>query len=153
MHEYQTNINWTGDLGEGTLKYNSYTRDYIIKTENKVDILGSSDPAFLGDAVKHNQEDLLVASIASCHMLWFLHLASTKGIVVVNYSDNATGTMMEIEDGSGYFESVTLNPIVHITDPLKIDITNQLHALASKYCFIANSLNFKVKHNPICKVA
>jgi organic hydroperoxide reductase OsmC/OhrA len=151
-HEYQTNLTWTGNQGEGTKKYNSYTRDYTIEILNKTIILGSSDPAFLGDANKHNPEDLLVSSISSCHMLWFLHLASTKGIVVVDYSDKATGVMIEQEDGSGYFESVTLNPIVTITDATRFEETNELHQLANKYCFISNSLNFKVKHHPICQV-
>jgi len=102
-HEYQTNLIWTGNLGLGTVNYNSYTRDYAIEILNKVNILGSSDPAFLGDKNKHNPEDLLVSSISSCHMLWFLHLASTKGIVVIDYIDAATGVMIEKEDGSGYF--------------------------------------------------
>ena len=151
-HEYQTKITWTGNQGEGTKKYNSYTRDYSIQILNKAVIQGSSDPAFLGDANKHNPEDLLVSSISSCHMLWFLHLASTKGIVVVNYTDNATGVMIEKEDGSGYFESVTLNPVVTITEASRIKETNELHQLANQYCFISNSLNFKVKHQPICQV-
>jgi organic hydroperoxide reductase OsmC/OhrA len=85
-------------------------------------------------------------------MLWFLHLASTKGIVVIDYTDAATGVMVENEDGSGYFESVTLNPVVRITDPARIDETNELHHISNKYCFIANSLNCKVKHHPICQV-
>jgi organic hydroperoxide reductase OsmC/OhrA len=85
-------------------------------------------------------------------MLWFLHLASTKGIVVIDYTDTATGVMIEKEDGSGYFESVTLNPVVRITDPARIEETNELHHMSNKYCFIANSLNFKVNHSPICQV-
>ena len=151
-HEYQTKLTWTGNQGEGTKKYNSYTRDYIIQVSNKVDILGSSDPAFLGDINKHNPEDLLVSSISSCHMLWFLHLASTKGIVVIDYMDSASGVMIENEDGSGNFESVTLNPVVTITDITRIEETNELHQVSNKFCFISNSLNFKVKHNPTCYV-
>lgn len=151
-HEYQTYLTWTGNQGEGTNKYNSYTRDYTIQIKNKVDILGSSDPAFLGDINKHNPEDLLLSSISSCHMLWFLHLASTKGIVVIDYMDSASGVMIENKDGSGYFESVTLNPVVTITDKTRTDETNELHLLSNKYCFISNSLNFKVKHKPTCHV-
>jgi len=150
-HEYHTYLTWTGNQGLGTKKYNSYTRDFTIKILNKVDILGSSDPAFLGDKNKHNPEDLLLSSISSCHMLWFLHLASTKGIVVIDYTDTATGVMIEKEDGCGYFESVTLNPVVTIIDPTKIEETNELHHQSNKYCFISNSLNFKVKHKPIVK--
>ena len=151
-HEYQTNLTWTGNQGLGTEKYNSYKRDYIIEILNKVVIHGSSDPAFLGEKNKHNPEELLVSSISSCHMLWFLHLASTKGIVVMDYTDTATGVMIEKEDGSGYFESVTLNPVVTIKEPNRIDETNELHHMSNKHCFIANSLNFKVNHHPICNV-
>jgi len=152
-HQYQTNLIWTGNLGVGTANYAAYSRDYRLEVLNKAAILGSSDSAFKGDENKHNPEDLLVASISSCHMLWFLHLASSKGIIVTDYSDTATGTMIENENGSGYFDSVILYPVVTITDPTRIDETNELHQLANKYCFISNSLNFKVKHDPICKVA
>jgi organic hydroperoxide reductase OsmC/OhrA len=151
-HEYQINLTWTGNQGFGTKEYNSYSRDYTIEISNKADILGSSDPAFLGDKNKHNPEELLVSSISTCHMLWFLHLASAKGIVVIDYTDTATGVMIEKTDGSGYFESVTLNPVVMITDPARLDETNELHQISNKYCFISNSLNFKVIHNPICHV-
>jgi organic hydroperoxide reductase OsmC/OhrA len=151
-HTYQSSLQWTGNLGQGTAKYNSYSRDYNIDIENKATILGSSDPAFLGDPARHNPEELLLCSISSCHMLWYLHLATTKGIVVVDYSDHATAVMMEKEDGSGYFESATLNPIVTITDPAKLEEANALHKEANKYCFIANSVNFKICHQPHSKV-
>jgi organic hydroperoxide reductase OsmC/OhrA len=151
-HEYHTKLTWTGNLGEGTKTYNSYSRAYSIDIKNKMSINGSSDPNFLGDQTKHNPEELLVSSISSCHMLWFLHLASSKGIIVLDYIDNAKGIMIENENGSGFFESVTLNPIVTISDISRIDETNEIHQEANKYCFIANSLNFKVSHHPICKV-
>ena len=150
-HEYYTMLTWTGNLGVGTKNYKSYSRNYRIDINNKIAIEGSSDPNFLGDMSKHNPEELLVSSISSCHMLWFLHLASSKGIIVLDYIDNAKGIMIENEDGSGYFESVTLNPIVTISDISKINETNDLHQQANKYCFIANSLNFKITHHPVCK--
>jgi organic hydroperoxide reductase OsmC/OhrA len=151
-HEYHTKLTWTGNLGEGTKTYNSYSRSFSIDIVNKISINGSSDPNFLGDSTKHNPEELLVSSISSCHMLWFLHLASSKGIIVHEYIDQAKGTMIENEDGSGYFESVTLKPIVIISDINRIDETNELHEEANKFCFIANSLNFNVIHQPTCKV-
>ena len=152
QHQYQLALQWTGNLGKGTASYNAYARDYTIGIEHKIAIAGSSDPAFLGDKHKHNPEDLLLSSIASCHMLWYLHLATTKGIVVVDYKDDAKGVMIEKEDGSGYFESVTLYPIVTIQDPTQIELAHALHKEANKYCFISNSLNFKVEHQPICQV-
>lgn len=151
-HSYKTQVQWTGNLGKGTEKYNTYSREYIISVENKTPIQGSSDPAFLGDPTKYNPEELLLASIASCHMLWYLHLATTKGLVVLDYIDNAKGVMIEKEDGSGYFESVTLYPEVTIADHTQIELANALHVEANKFCFIANSLNFKVSHQAISKV-
>ncbi len=151
-HTYQTTVQWTGNKGQGTTGYRNYERDYTISFDGKSTIHGSSDPAFRGDRTKHNPEDLLLASIASCHMLWFLHLCSEAGVVVVDYSDHATGTMIETADGGGRFSSVTLCPVVTVTESSMVDKANELHRKANKLCFIANSLNFTVHHQPTCVV-
>ena len=85
-------------------------------------------------------------------MLWYLHLCSEAGIIVTDYVDNATGIMEENASGAGSFVSVVLNPIVTITDSAMINTANELHKKANQLCFIANSVNFKVAHNPTCKV-
>jgi organic hydroperoxide reductase OsmC/OhrA len=150
-HLYKTTVTWTGNKGSGTMDFRSYDRDYIVTVEGKADISGSSDSAFLGDKSKHNPEDLLVASISSCHMLWYLHLCSKNEIVVIDYQDHAVGTLQESNDGSGKFESVTLRPQVLIANKIHLELANSLHTEANKMCFIANSLNFPVKHEPSCK--
>ena len=150
-HLYSTTVTWTGNKGSGTMDYRSYDRDYLISVNGKADISGSSDSAFLGDKSKHNPEDLLLASISSCHMLWYLHLCSKHEIVVMEYKDNAIGTMVENADGSGHFSSILLQPEVLISKKEHIDKANELHVEANKMCFIANSLNFPVKHKPVCK--
>jgi organic hydroperoxide reductase OsmC/OhrA len=152
QHIYKTTIKWTGNKGLGTTNYQAYDREHIISIDNKNDILGSSDPAFRGDKTKHNPEDLLVSSISSCHMLWYLHLCSQAGIVVIDYIDNATGIMKETENGGGCFTEVTLNPVVTITDKTMIEKANGLHKKANELCFIANSVNFPVHHYPKAKV-
>ena len=151
-HHYHTTIVWTGNKGTGTADYRSYERSHRIAVQGKPSIEASSDPAFRGDAGKYNPEDLFLASISSCHMLWYLHLCADNGIVVIDYKDEASGLMEESADG-GRFTSVTLHPVVTITDASKIDKANELHELANKYCFIANSLNLPVKHEPVCRVA
>jgi len=83
-------------------------------------------------------------------MLWFLSLCAKAGIVVVDYSDNATGTMQETEDGGGHFTEVRLHPIVTVSNKTMIDTANGLHKKANQLCFIANSCNFPIHHNPIC---
>lgn len=150
-HLYKTTVTWTGNKGSGTMDYRSYDRDYLISVNGKADISGSSDSAFLGDKSKHNPEDLLLASISSCHMLWYLHLCSKNEIVVIDYKDDAVGTMEESADGSGKFREVTLYPVVLIADKNHIQLAETLHAEANKMCFIANSLNFPVKHQPSTK--
>ncbi len=148
QHNYKASIKWTGNKGVGTLDYQSYERSHTILIDNKAEICGSSDPAFRGDRTKHNPEELLVASISACHMLWYLHLCAEAGIVVTDYVDNATGTMMETTNGGGAFTEVTLNPIVTIKDESKRNSANELHKKANELCFIANSVKFPVYHKP-----
>jgi organic hydroperoxide reductase OsmC/OhrA len=150
-HKYKVSIVWTGNKGLGTKNYQSYDRNHTISIDNKVDIFASSDPAFLGDKSKHNPEDLLISSISGCHMLWYLHLCSANGITVIDYRDNATGTMKDTEEIGGHFTEVVLRPTVIIKDQTQIDKANELHKQANKMCFIANSCNFPVRHIPTCK--
>jgi organic hydroperoxide reductase OsmC/OhrA len=149
-HTYETKLNWTGNTGRGTADYRAYERSHTISVKNKPDLFGSSDPTFRGDFTKYNPEELLVASLSACHMLWYLHLCSQAGIVVVEYSDNAVGEMEELKNGSGHFKEVSLNPRVKITDPEKIETANKIHHEANKMCFIANSVKFPVFHRPVC---
>ncbi len=112
QHNYKVTIRWTGNKGTGTSNYRAYERSHSIVVDNKNDILASSDPAFRGDKTKHNPEDLLVASLSSCHMLSYLHLCAEAGVIVIDYIDNATGIMIETSYGGAHFTEVTLNPIV-----------------------------------------
>ena len=147
QHQYTATIKWTGNQGTGTDHYRNYERSHEIIIDNKPTIAGSSDPAFRGDATKHNPEDLLVSSLASCHMLWYLHLCAEAGVIVTNYIDNAIGTMTETVNGSGRFTEVILHPIVTVTEEHMIAKANELHRKANELCFIANSVNFPVRHD------
>jgi organic hydroperoxide reductase OsmC/OhrA len=151
-HQYNATIKWTGNNGTGTDNYKNYQRSHQILIENKSIILGSSDSAFRGDKTKHNPEDLLVASLSSCHMLWYLHLCSEAGVIVVEYEDNATGTMTESKNGGGKFTEVTLNPTVIVKETSMCDKAIELHQKANELCFIANSVNFPVHHKPTIQV-
>lgn len=152
QHHYKATIKWTGNIGTGTDNYRNYERSHQIIIDDKVEISGSSDPAFRGDKNKHNPEDLLVSALSSCHMLWYLHLCSEAGVIVTDYIDNVTGVMIETSNGGGHFIEVTLNPIVTVTKKSMINKANELHKKANELCFIANSVNFPVKHNPIAKL-
>ena len=145
-HHYSATIHWTGNTGEGTKSYRGYQRSHAIVINGKPDILASSDPAFRGDKSRHNPEELLLASLSSCHMLWYLHLCSEAGIIVIDYVDNATGTMIETENGGGRFSEVILHPIVILSDETMIQKGAEMHKEANKLCFIANSVNFPLHH-------
>jgi organic hydroperoxide reductase OsmC/OhrA len=151
-HQYQVSVTWTGNTGQGTKTYQSYKRDHEIQVSGKPVIPGSSDPSFKGSPERYNPEEMLVASISSCHMLWYLHLCSVAGIVVTEYKDVAQGEMSEREDGSGYFTSIILKPEITIIDEGLLQKATSLHQDANKYCFIANSVNFPVHHQPVIRV-
>src|SRR4051812_35567192 len=109
-HQYTTTLKWTGNKGEGTASYTAYERSYSWLADNKLVIEGSADPAFRGDPGKYNPEELLVSALSSCHMLWYLHLCAEKKVIVLEYEDRASGTMVESADGGGQFTEVVLRP-------------------------------------------
>lgn len=145
-HHYKATIAWTGNNGSGTGDYKGYSRSHTISIDGKATLEASSDSAFRGDASKHTPEDLFVAALSSCHMLWYLHLCAVNGVVVVTYTDNAEGEMIENNDGSGQFSSVTLHPYVTVADATMTEKAQSLHAEANRMCFIARSVNFPVHH-------
>lgn len=147
-HSYEVHIDWTGNQGDGTKSYKSYKRDFTVICAGKPPVPGSSDPAFRGDRSRYNPEELLVASVSSCHMLWYLHLCAVNGIAVLAYEDHATGKMEEIADGSGAFTSVRLSPRVTISAGDDTQKAEALHHEAHRLCYIARSVSFPVECVP-----
>jgi organic hydroperoxide reductase OsmC/OhrA len=148
-HRYEVTVTWTGNSGSGTSGYRSYERSHDVAADGgKPPIPGSSDPTFRGDPARWNPEELLVASLSQCHMLWYLHLCSVEKIVVTGYVDHPHGTMAETPDGSGRFEEVVLRPQVTLAESEHADLAMALHERAHRMCFIANSVNFPVRHAP-----
>lgn len=151
VHRYRACVTWTGDLGQGTRDYRAYARAHEIVVDGKPVIAGSSDPAFRGDASRYNPEDLLLSSLSACHMLWYLHLAAEAGLVVTGYADEAEGTM-RTDAAGGRFTEAVLHPVVTLRqgDPAT---AQALHEAAHHACFIANSVNFPVRHEATVTVA
>jgi organic hydroperoxide reductase OsmC/OhrA len=152
-HRYSVTVRWTGNLGSGTSDYGAYSRHHEIGAEGKQNIQGSSDPAFRGDRSRWNPEEFLVASLSTCHMLWYLHLAADKGIVVTAYTDQPEGTMEERSDGSGRLTRVVLRPTVTMIGTGDTHRADALHYVAHEKCFIANSVNFPVTCEPKIVIA
>ena len=146
MHRYAITVTWTGNDGDGTATYRSYRRDHDVAAAGRPTILGSSDPQFRGDATRWNPEQLLVAALAQCHMLWYLHLCADAGVTVVDYRDEAEGTMILDSDGGGQFSSAVLHPHVTVGAPEMVERALALHREVPALCFIARSVNFPVSH-------
>jgi organic hydroperoxide reductase OsmC/OhrA len=145
-HHYALRLTWTGAQGGPTTDYQSYSRSYRVDIEGKPPLEGSADPTFRGDPARHNPEDLLVAALAACHMLSYLHLCASAGIEVVAYEDQARGKVA-IKDRRMRFVEVMLAPKVTIGAG-DLERARALHAQAHEDCFIANSVNFPVLNMP-----
>jgi organic hydroperoxide reductase OsmC/OhrA len=151
-HHYRLRTRWTGDRGTGTSGYRDYARDVTITIEGKPDLLGSADRPFRGDPSRWNPEDLLLAALSQCHLLAYLHVAVTHGVVVTAYADEASGTMQQSGIG-GRFTEVVLRPHVTVADAGHVELADRLHAEAGEACFIAASVSFPVRHEPTTVVA
>ncbi len=147
-HTYHVTNRWTGNRGSGTLDYRAYSRDHVIGVADKAQTIeASSDPLFRGDGTRLNPEELFVASLSSCHMLWYLHLAAVHDLVVLEYEDFAEGTMEESGEGGGRFTSVVLKPRIQLAGT-QVQRARDLHAEAGRRCFIANSVNVPITYEP-----
>jgi organic hydroperoxide reductase OsmC/OhrA len=153
IHSYEVEVVWTDNRGTGTSDYTAYGRDCEIRALGKLPIPGSSDAAFRSVAARWNPEELLLASLSSCHQLWYLHLCFDAGVLVLAYEDCAYGVMVEEADSGGQFESVVLRPRVTISPKSDPDLAKRLHEQAHKMCFIARSVSFPVSHDPQIIVA
>ena len=148
-HTYKVKVKWTGNTGTGTSGYSDYRRAHVISAAEKEEpIKGSSDTAFRGDPTRYNPEELLTASLSSCHMLWFLHLCADAKVIVLEYVDEPVGVMIETRGAGGQFSEVTLYPRVTVKSEGMLAQLDALHEQAHKLCFIANSVNFEVKCVP-----
>ena len=151
-HHYTTELDWAGAAQGGTTGYRSYSRHYQVRSDGKPVLDLSADPAFRGDPALYNPEDLLLASLAGCHMLTYLALAALKGLVVVAYADKATATMRQQGNG-GHFTEVVLHPVVTTAAGQDATLAEHLHEDAGRDCFIAASMNFPVRHAVEIRVA
>lgn len=147
-HRYSARVEWTGAREHGTTSYRAYGRDHRVSIAGKPDLRGSSDPAFRGDADRHNPEELLLSAVSACHMLWYLHLAAQAGIVVTGYVDQAEGEMTVEAHGAGQFTGVTLRPSITLAPGADCALADSLHEAAHAKCFIARSVNFPITVRP-----
>ena len=146
QHDYTARIAWTGNRGEGTRTYRGYDRTWQIATPGKPVVQCSNDPLLGGDPGLPNPEDLLLASLSGCHMLWYLHLASAAGIVVTDYADDPLGVGKSAPDGTGRFIRAVLRPTITVAAGTDLAAADAIHARIHAHCFIARSVNFPVEY-------
>jgi organic hydroperoxide reductase OsmC/OhrA len=152
-HSYELALTWTGASKGPTASYASYSREYRVAFGGKPPLFGSADPAFRGDPALHNPEDLLLAALSACHMLSYLAVCALAKVAVLSYEDNASGTLAELEPQRSAFTDVLLRPRVVIAAGSDRAKAEALHDQAHKICFIANSVNFPVRHQATTAVA
>ncbi|MBO1908752.1 OsmC family protein [Microvirga sp. 3-52] len=145
-HDYTAQIAWTGNRGEGTKRYRGYDRTWLIAMPGKPLVECSNDPLLGGDPTKPNPEDLLLSSLAACHMLWYLHLASAAGIVVRAYEDTPLGVGETGTRGEGRFVRAVLRPKITVERGADLTKAESLHNEVHHYCFIARSVNFPIAY-------
>jgi organic hydroperoxide reductase OsmC/OhrA len=152
-HSYELALTWTGAGKGATVNYPSYSREYRVSFAGKPPLVGSADPAFRGDPALHNPEDLLLAALSACHMLSYLAVCALAKVTVLSYEDSASGTMSEVAPQRSAFTDALLRPRVVIAAGSDRAKAAALHEQAHKICFIANSVNFPVRHEAKIELA
>lgn len=144
MSEHLATISWKRETE--SFDYKNYDRTHIWRFDNGVEVRAASAPGFLGDPACVDPEEAFVASIASCHMLTFLAIASRKRLTVDSYEDNAVGHMEKNEDGRLAITRVELHPKIKFAESVEVDadMLGDLHHRSHEECFIANSVKTEI---------
>jgi len=144
MSEHKVDIVWNRESSDFALK--NYNRSHAWDFGHGVEVQASAAAAYLGNEECPDPEQAFTASLASCHMLTFLAVASQKGYVINSYRDKAVGVLAKGEDGKMAMVEVKLSPEIDFGSEHKPteEQLNQLHDLAHQHCFIANSVTTKV---------
>jgi len=151
MSGHRAWVEWTA---QGEFASGQYSRRHQVRFDGGAEIVASASPdivpAPLSDPAGVDPEEMLVAAVASCHMLWFLSLAQQAGHSVSRYSDAAAGEMGRIEPGRFALTRITLRPDIAFAGPVPAAETlARLHEAAHERCFIANSLKTEVVVEPL----
>lgn len=153
MSRYTAIIEWQRRDGEA-FDDNRYSRAHRWTFDGGTTVPGSSSPQVVpvpySDEKAVDPEEAFVASLSSCHMLWFLHQCADAGLVVERYLDEAEGTMGRNARGGLAMTVVILHPRVRFAgtspDPT---VFERLHRQAHEQCFIANSVHTDVRCEPV----
>lgn len=143
--EYRLHLSWEGNRGTGTSGPREFSRASTLHAAGKASIPVSADVPFRGDRDRWNPEELLLGALAECHMLSYFYVATRRGFIVEEYSDDPLGYLREDGRGSGAFSRAVLRPRVRIAHADGLAAARAGHTEAHELCFIANSLAFPVE--------
>lgn len=151
MSEYLATVTWERDSAR--FVDNRYSRAHRWEFDGGAVVPASASPHIvpppLSDPSAVDPEEAFVASIASCHMLFFLSFAAKRGLVIESYRDEAVGAMAKDADGRAWIATVTLRPhAVFAGDPPTAGALRELHDQAHHACFIANSVRTEIRVEP-----
>lgn len=146
-HTFRSRLAWTG--AEAGPTGPSFSRDYVVRTADGAEISGSAPVVFQGEGTRASPEDLVVAALAACHMLTYLALCARKGIAVTAYDDSAEATMDQVAPGRIRFVEAVLRPRVRVAAAKDLAPATALHHDAHERCFVASSVNFPVRIEPV----
>jgi organic hydroperoxide reductase OsmC/OhrA len=155
VHYFEAKLTWTGGPSAGSSSAGreagradgAHFLEFVADVGGKPSLFLSAAPEYRGDASRHNPEDLLVLSLASCHALAYLSLCAKCRLEVKSYEDHPVGELAK-RDGAIRFTRVTLRPRVVFARGADLARAEALHADARRFCFIANSVSFPVEHAP-----
>ncbi|WP_024301664.1 OsmC family protein [Pseudogulbenkiania sp. MAI-1] len=153
MAQYSAEVLWL--RGEQDFLSNRYSRRHLLRFDGGVEVPGSSSPHVvpvpMSDASAVDPEEAFVASLSSCHMLWFLSIAAKRKFCVERYFDAAVGVMEKNAAGKMAMTVVTLRPEVTFSGeriPTRQEL-DAMHHEAHEECFIANSVKTEVRCEPV----
>lgn len=151
-HTFRSHLRWTGAALGPTGRDVTYSREQTVSFDGKPDIVASSAPAYGGDPALHDPENLMMASLSTCHALTYLAVCAHSGLSVIAYEDSATGVLARVERVTRFTE-VTLRPKVTVAAGTDVERARALHDKAHANCFMSSSVNFPVKYEPEIVVA
>jgi organic hydroperoxide reductase OsmC/OhrA len=148
-HAFHGTLAWQGQPADQPFTYETYVRSTRLSFEGGAVLEASSPAVFHGDDAKANPETLMMASLMQCHFLTFMAVAAKSRLQVTGYEDAATGTLGKNANGKMALVEVVLRPRVRFASPIDADKYRSLHDKAHANCFMANSVNFEVRVEPV----
>ncbi len=147
-HHFRIRLEWPADPAQTAHPDANFSRNAILSVDGKAVVEASAPTVFGGDASRFNPEELLIMSLADCHMLTYLAIASKRGLQVLHYADAAEGTLAIGEFGTAgkmSMQEVVLHPRVLVAKGTNLEEAKRMHEKAHANCFVANSVNFPVR--------